>query len=264
MSFGRRIWIAVQEATLLALGPFVAAVFATLGYSSTSSQGIALLLFILFEAPAILLMFHVRSRHRDWKIRYEAEKYERRRAWTRTFPERARWRRAALRVAVWLPSLLAAFVLFFLPAASHVLHLGGIRLGPYKLTVPWNVLIVPGPSSSMFASVATFAGYGENPLGITHSFRDNRLSASMTFTVYYAPDKTATPEQRGTDPTREFKLGPSVLQCWEDDLYRRGRWISCHTSSSARVPEIEAWFTGDATRIPLFYKILGSTETALK
>ena len=225
------------------------------------SQGAALLVFVACQALGLVMLFRLRNRHRAWKIEYDAEKYERERARTRAFPERSRWKRSALRVAAWLPSLLAALVLFFLPPASHLVHLGGIHLGPYKVTVPWNILILSGASSPLFDSVETFAGNDNNPLGLTHSFRGNRFSAWMEFVVYYAPG-IASGAKNSADPTREFKLGLSLLRCWEGDGPAGFRRIFCRTSSPGHSPELDAWFLGTAARVPLFYQILSGTEIA--
>lgn len=219
----------------------------------TGSEGIAYIVFAGCQAMALVPLIRLRARHLEWKIQYDAAKYEWQRARKRAFPERFRWRSRAARIMVWFPSLLAAFVLFFLPLASHLLYIGGVHLGPYKLTVPWNALILPVP---FVQSVMVFTG--DDQLGVTPSFRGNRLSSGMTFSVY--PENAQLLEH---DPTREFKLGRGVLRCWEDDRPVRFRRISCRTSNPDHVPDLGAWFVGEAARVPLFYQILAGTQTAL-
>ena len=147
MRFLRRTWFAVQEVAFLFVGLLASLLVAGLGYAVIPRQGVAL---------ALTMLFRLRYRHKAWKIKYDAEKYDLERAWKRAFPERSRWTRSALRIGIWLPSLLAAFVLFFLPPASHIFQLGGVHLGPFKVPVPWNILILSGPSSPLFDMVMTF------------------------------------------------------------------------------------------------------------
>ena len=262
MRFLRRIWFAVQEVAFLFVGLLASLLVAGLGYAVMPGQGVALLVFVACVALALTMLFRLRYRHKAWKIKYDAEKYERERAWRRAFPERSRWTRSALRIGIWLPSLLAAFVLFFLPPASHIVQLGGVHLGPYKVPVPWNILILSGPSSPLFDMVMTFTANDNNPFGLTHSFRGNRFSASMEFVVYYAPDIASGYSNPG-DPTREFKLGLSVLRCWEGDGPAGFRRISCRTAGPDHSPELNAWFLGRAASVPLFYQILSGIETTL-
>ena len=178
----------------------------------------------------------------------------------RAFPRRFRWTRLARQVAVWLPSALAAFVLFFLPLASHLVQPGRIHFGRYSMKVPWNVLILPGPSSNLFRGVMAFAGDDNNPLGITHSFRGNRFTASMYFVVDFISSASETIPR---EPTHEFKLGLGVLRCWEGEMPAGFRDIFYTTSSPVHDPAFHAWFFGKQARVPLFYQILSTTEIAL-
>jgi hypothetical protein len=128
------------------------------------------------------------------------------------------------------------------------------------MKVPWNVLILPGPSSNLFRGAMAFAGDDNNPLGITHSFRGNHFAASMYFAVYFVPSASETISR---EPTHEFKLGLGVLQCWEREMPSGFREIFCRTASSVNDPELRAWFLGRQADVPFFYQILSITEIAL-
>lgn len=259
MSFLRRVWLTVKEIGSLLLGCLASIFVAAWVAAVIPNPDGALLAFLACLVLAITLLSRHRSKHAKWKIQYDAEKYERERAWKRSHPIGARWKRLAVRTGVCLPSVFAAFVLFFFPQASHLLHLGGVDLGPYRIWIPWDILIASGHSDQQFASVTTLAE-SDAPRGFAQLFHGSRFSASMTFGVRFAPYRFREDRERG-GAKREFKLGMNVLRCWENVTSADFRSITCWTSGPYRGAGLSAGFRGEATHVPTFYRILRGIET---
>lgn len=85
--------------------------------------------------------FALRKKHRAWKIEYDAEGWRASRAERELHPTRARYKRIARRILIWVPSVIAALVLFFFPALSHLLHPHAQYLTHYRVAVPWSFTI---------------------------------------------------------------------------------------------------------------------------
>ena len=84
----------------------------------------------------------------------------------------------------------------------------------------------------------------------------------MEFVVLPESDRDSGERNPGS-PAREFKLGRSVLRCWEHDSRHGFRSITCRTFGPDRSAVLDVYFSGEISRVPLFYQILNGIETTL-
>jgi hypothetical protein len=167
----------------------------------------------------------IRRRTRRWKIEYDAVGWELTRAQRKLHPGRARFERLAIRILIWVPSLLAFVVLFFFQVASHLICPGAQTLGPYRLKIPWTLAILPVPELPTHSFVLTFAIVGTHGgFGVTPFWRGQILSSEMGFGSRRADSGSSGPqaryeEERRAEATRvlrkEFQLSGVTLMCWQ-------------------------------------------------
>lgn len=224
---------------------------------------------------AILLLF--RRKTRRWEIENEAASWVADRSYRRLHPRQARYLRFLHRCLLWLPSICAAFVFFFLPVASHVAYLGGHLVTHYRLPTPLNWMIIKGHGEYSFAWVfysnEGAAKYGFTPIWFNHSFPS---SATFGTTGPASPYKWWRPghEIETGHAThvakKEFKIGAVDMKCWEyRDIYHYGLgdWSSppvpgvfwevlCSTEPNGKDFNLHASFFGHKEEIPDFYKVL--------
>lgn len=102
-------------------------------------------LFILSFSLVCVALVWFRGKTEKWTTAADAKAFLTHRSWRRLHPRRAKYLRTARRWLIWLPSLLAAFVLLFLPVASHVFYFGGQFVPHYRVSIPLNWLVVRTP-----------------------------------------------------------------------------------------------------------------------
>jgi hypothetical protein len=141
-----------SEALLLLLGvvlSFAVAVYFDSGW--TFCVGLLL---------TVVEFFRFRRRTRLWKIKYDAEGFEIGQAERRLHPSRARFRRIVGRTLLWVPSAIAAFVLFFFPVATHAFHPLSQYLTHYRIPIRWTFTVVPAPGIEWAARYSTIETMG--------------------------------------------------------------------------------------------------------
>jgi hypothetical protein len=232
----------------------------------------------LFLTVAGVLVF--RRKTRPWKIKYEAESWELSRAERRLHPARVRYKRIAQRALLWVPSLLAAVVLFFLPVATHVVHPCSHYLRHYRVPIPWNFAVFssPGPPAAYSYVLAFASSSGKGRFGMTRSWDSEQVPSVMLFGSIQPDADTFEFNHRSTmsrragaaqELQRGFRLGNIAFTCWQyvhHDRYgvRSGPsgakplwWnIDCETPVDVRQHNLYAWFEGREEDIPAFYKII--------
>jgi hypothetical protein len=227
----------------------------------------------LFPAGLFLTMVAfsaVRRKTRPWKIRYDAAGWQLDQIERRLHPVRARSKRIAVRIFVWIPSLIAAGVLFFFPAASHLVRPSPQALGPYRLSIPWTLAIVPMPKVSNGSFVTAFALTGSNgDSAVTPFWEATIFSSEMDFGS--APAGPVMPawmakyeEQEHTRASwllrKEFQLSGVALTCWQYMPSAQSLWqVNCETPVGVQGQHFHASFQGTSADLPAFYKAVERT-----
>lgn len=200
----KRLLVFVVEVGSLLLGLILSAVCAVVvermfGFEpGTHELGRAVSLAILFAGLVLTVVafWAIRRRTRPWKTEYDAVGWELTQAERKLHPSRARLRRLAMRILVWAPSLLAFVVLFFFPAASHVIRPGTQTVGPYRLYIPWTIAIVPVPEVPADSFILAFALVGsDGGFGVTPVWRGEVFSSEMGFGSLKADPKVQAGRQ---------------------------------------------------------------------
>jgi hypothetical protein len=219
----------------------------------------------------------LRRKTRSWKIEYDAIGWALTREERKLHPTHARYKRIAVRIMVWVPSMIAALVLFFLPVATHLLHPNSQYLTHYRVPIPWSTSVFApyGPQYSYVLAISSSVGKGR--FGVTPFLDSRQLTSEMHFGSM-SPDagtfelnlKYARSRREGGDRQlrRDFRLGDIDFTCWQyvhPHRYPRvgpsatePLWwnIECGTPVDARQRNLYAWFFGREEDIPTFYRII--------
>jgi hypothetical protein len=217
---------------------------------------------------AIVGFIAVRGKTRKWKIEYDAVGWTLAQAEGKLHPTLARRKRIARRVLIWMPSLIAAGVLFFYPEAFHLVHPGSQKLGPYRVSIPWTLAIMPVPGVPADSVVTALALLGsDGNLYWTPFWRRELFSSEMSFEsrksdaddLAYRLQYAKRMHAEGTQVLRkEFRLSDVGLTCWQYSLPdRRPLWrVDCETPVGVHGQHFLAWFRGSQRDIPAFYRII--------
>jgi hypothetical protein len=282
----KRLLLFACELGVLGFGFLFSSILAagvTIGVNPSQSTLAAIVFFAGYAVGLILSGFGfagLRRVTRAWEIESDAADWERSRAERKLHPARARCKRMAVRIGVWVPSAIAAGVLFFLPVATHAVHPGSHYLRHYRVPIPWNTFVLSSSSrpfgygyAAAFASSGGMARFGVRP------FWDSEpLSSEMVFQSFEPEDRLpdishwyAAPRGAGAvqEVRREFQLGGVGLTCWQHvDRRYYGAWvrpfgteppqwyIRCGTPVGARERNLYAWFAGRKEDMPVFYKVI--------
>lgn len=219
----------------------------------------------------------------QWTVIADAKAWLAQRTWRKLHARQAKYLQFLQRWALWLPSLCAVFVLFFLPAASHVFYAGRQLVRHYRVDTPLNWMII---KSSQDGFVSTFfsnrgaARYGFNPAwlfkrrepsGATFMWSDPQHSEG-----WWRPERELQ-SGRSTDVVvRQFQLGTITATCYEYrymyhyDFETRSYvlnqellWESlCSTQPNGVDYNLRAAYFGYGEDLPIFYKVLNSARPA--
>lgn len=249
------------------------------------SDGAGPLSFVFFFGPLILSavgFFMFRRRSRRWKIKYDAANYLTYRSRRRLNPWRAKRIRTTWHCLRWVPSICAAFALFFLPVASRIVYPANFLVTGFRFSAPLNWMMIETgddrPRSSNSAAIFSNEGaahYGLTPMWFTHS---QPSVASFSTKDSWVPDDWYRPnrEAREGHPTHiaknEFVIGTTTVKCFEywDTYEERGNWyfpgwrsdppnsleILCSAQPVGRTYVWRAAFYGQHEDITAFYRVL--------
>jgi len=238
------------------------------------------LVFILCLSLQCTALIWFRRKTAKWTAAADAETVLAHRCWRRLHPRRAKYVRSVRRSLVWLPSIFAAFVLFFLPVASHLFYLGRSIVPHYRVRVPLNWLVVESQGSGwLFFSEQGAARYGLTPIWF-----NRRMPSSVVFLIRNPEDgdgwnrteRELTSGHTTHVSVTEFRLGMITASCYE---YRHVYGNVPTSSSSILTPPV-LWeslcsthpnginynlrtaFLGHREDLPAFYKLLNSATTS--
>ena len=178
----KRILVFATEAGLLGLGFFLTIAAAVISGGVLGSTAAELALGAGFGL-AFLVFKWFRRKHRSWKIEYDATGYQLEQLERKLHPTRAKYKRILYRAVVCAPGALAAFVLFFLPLASHLLYPRSQYLRYYRVPIPWTATVFSFPGG-VAESDWIYAMVGGSPfgqIGGTTFWADNPRFSAMTF-----------------------------------------------------------------------------------
>ena len=120
---------------------------------------------------------------------------------------RAKCKRRIVLTLVWVPSAFATFVVFFVPAATHLIGRNSQNVGRYRVPLPWTSAVFPYGNDGSVPVIVAGSGvgrFGATPLGDYAQ----RLSW-MAFCQHSAHIPTGVPVGG-----REFRLGDTTVSCW--------------------------------------------------
>jgi hypothetical protein len=251
----KRVILFVAQGGVLVVGPVAALALGVLVDNIRGDLAALAFLVGLIATLAGFVLLVLRNTAR--RMEYDAADYPIEKANCRLHPRRERWKRAAKKIAMWAPSAIAAFVLFYFPQATHVLHPWATNLGPYSVPVPWRFVVLPVPYAQN--AIWVFATKGkQRRFGITWIWVAGPFSAEMDF-ASIEEEHSAWPH--AVPPgvaAREFDVGGVVLACRESVNPRRkaGRIVNCGTPSEARQWNLNATFFGAESDLAEFYGIM--------
>jgi hypothetical protein len=225
----------------------------------------------------------LRRRTRPWKLEYDAVGWALAQTERKLHPTRTRYKRVVSRILVWTPSGIAATVLLFFPATSHLIRPGSQHLSHYRVSIPWTLVVIPAPgvSSDNFVTAFTLIG-SSGKFGLTPFWKSEVFSSEMGFGSQLRGADASEFTNRMTELRhvgatqflrRDFRLGDVALTCSQylpphDWPFRRGNigstallQIDCETPVGLRGQHFYAWFRGRGSDIPAFYKIIAGVES---
>jgi len=240
-------------------------------YLTDDARTRALVFWFTFLACFVLvcaLVIWFRAKTQTWTLEADATAWLKCRARRKLHPRRTKYLRTVRYCLLCLPSLCAAFGLFFLPAASHVLYFDRQPIPHYRTTVPMNWLLVKPYSFDDYVW-AFFSDRGSSRYGFTPIWFGRSYPSSATFFVRdpQLADEWRRPEaERISGHTthaavRTFRLGMISATCFEYE-HRYGSnsaWESlCSTQPNGINYNLRAAFLGNRDDMDAFYQVLNS------
>ncbi len=213
-----------------------------------------------------------RRKTQAWKIEYDATNYPFEKAERKLYPRRAKLKRVFFRTAIWLPSAIAALVVFFFPIASHLACPNSHYLRHYRVPIPWTATVLPQYQRGSDLVEALVSRSGKGRFAVT-TFWDpeTALLSSMRFWERTDVD-SSTPDYAGLAVRdaatqvirRDFGMGDLVVSCRQyvprRNMFRMEvgtMWrVDCQTPATVRQPSFHASIYGREGDIPGFYKVI--------
>jgi hypothetical protein len=207
----------------------------------------------------VLLIYH-RHKTRDRWINAEAA------TWLHTRARRHGGEKTA-RLLLWLPSIFALWVFFFLPLATHVIiHPSSRYLPNFRIPIPWTWTALSACVGDNCWADAVISSKGRGRIGATPFWPTAQLSM-VNFGIirheYYNPSDWE-PRRVGQLTTITLKLQGMPLTCWQylaqGELYDRyliglpADGPAWHAMCVNRA--FYANFFGRAEDLPAFYDVL--------
>jgi hypothetical protein len=251
----------VSEIAVLVLGLALSMALAVPAALFASSDLVGLITFVLGLLLTVAGFGTLLRKHRAKKLAYDVAGWYLRQAEHQRYPRRSKYKRLLLRTLVWVPSLIASVVLFFLPIASHALYPSSHYLRYYRIPIPWTLTVVSFRAPGEYHLVAALAS-GRRRYGVTPFWERESLSAIMTFgSIGSASDWTSyevSREETTGSLLKEFRLGDVPLLCRQESWPSGQRLFTvlCQTPKDVRLYNFNASFKGHDGDLALFYEII--------
>jgi len=228
----------------------------------------AMLLVLFAGTSASMLVLFVRRQqfHRS-QLGVDAERFLAARRAAALHPLRTKFWKRLERIALWLPSSLAAFVLLFFPQVSHLAHPRVDRLIRNQVHIPLNCTVLFTWSTPIDGSVVETICGERNPWPFGwHSPRVRPMDlSSITFHSISAAQVAESarenwPWRRFTGPeeVRELHSQGITLSCRQFRMAAENgrRTITCATTSPPQDWNFAAEYFGPPGDIPHFYQVI--------
>jgi hypothetical protein len=261
----KRILLMLGEIAVVPLGFFLSVQVTDYLFHFIESE-ILLVVFFGGLALTVVCLVLLLRKTRAWKLAYEVESWYAEREQRRRHPSRAKWMRWMRRGMIWVPSGIAAFVVFFFPVATHVVFPTAGRLEHYRVPVPLKWTILPrmfGRPHSNVIALMTSEAFGQ--------FWFWRLMPEIGFASFESRTwddafavldaKTATGANVVIDAKRrDFMLGRTALTCWDFE-WNRGEYsqweVRCASGAGETARAFSASFYGRKEGVESFYQLVG-------
>jgi hypothetical protein len=260
MRLFKTLQIFLTELAMLVVGGLAAFVIGMLlaAISSLAGTGIAVAAFWIGLWSSAAALFVLNRKALRWRAAYEAEGYRLRKIERQAHPRRARIKGRVGRIAIWLPSAIACFVLFFFPIASHVLFSSSRCLPRYRVPLPWTVTVFSWSLSPGLEVAEAFIGRSR----IT-DFRnlESAFSSRIGFLVRTDGLEERHPawEVPSQAISRDVQAGDLHFVCWQYPTRGMGFWWArCDAVTDFKRPGLDASFFGRESDLGLFYRIVGN------
>lgn len=227
-----------------------------------------------------LIWFHRKTG--NWFIAADAAAWLAHRSRQQLHHGQSKYIHTALRSLLWLPSLLAAFVLVFFPVASHLVFSGTNAGSHYRMTAPLNWLILRGTDSSVF--MAFFSEKGLSHYGFTPVWFNHKMPSVAEFFVsspddapeWYRPKHERATRHFTHGAVRQFQLGTITATCFECQHTYQDQashhsifsppvlWESlCSTEKNGSDYNLRASFFGHREDLAAFYEALTTAKPTI-
>jgi hypothetical protein len=180
--------------------------------------------------------------------------------------QRGRTRSRTAKVLIWIPSLIAAFVLFFYPVASHLRHPGSQYLTHYRIPIPWTVAVHSFPEFLELVPHemvdAHVRNSGRGRYGAVLFWEKQPITSNLVFGN--AHFEFGSGPASGDVFIKVLHLADITLICREVQSSSLPGWmgVSCQTPGDLGEFNFYARFWGVGDDLPFFYSILsGVTRT---
>lgn len=253
----KRPLVFLSEIGVLVLGFVVSAAIAILAAVQLDPETtFAALVFYAGLLLTVVCFFLLRRKTRPWKIEHDAAAYQLEKAERDLHPVRFRYKRVLSRAAIWLPSALAALVVFFFPIASHLACPNSHYYRHYRVPIPWTATVISPGGMGLGGDMPVIAfvhSRSAGTFGIT-PFWYNR----SRFTSYFEFSRGW--RRRGISWDGDMALGCSQHELpsrpfLERELGVGPLWeVVCYAGPPTE--NLHARFIGQWSDIAIFYKVV--------
>jgi len=268
MSSLKRFGILCLDVLLFLCG--IALTLALAGHFFWYQQGLFVPLLFAGTCVSMLLLFLRRRSAQKSGIVMDAERFLAARRAAPSNPRRARYFRALRRCALWIPSALAAFVLFCYPQASHIAWLGADRLIFNQAHIPWSCTVFyVGDTPAYGRHVVTICGkktpwpFGRH--GIWNRATNLSIIVFRSMSAQAARERVESMSRKERyappEPEPEMRVLESrgiTLTCREipQNRFRISSSIRCDTTSPLKDRNLAIDCYGAPEDISFFYQVI--------
>jgi hypothetical protein len=268
----------------LAFSVLLAGVSATL---FRSRENVAIPMAFLLGLLLTIVGFVAMRRTRPWRLECDVARWALARAERKQHPTRARYRRIAVGISVWVPSMIAALVLFFFPVATHLLEPGSQYFRHFRVPVPWTFTVFPGrvPAAGHRRIDAIFSSTGRGRFGMTtipiapYYWHELQPISQVVFESSMNADTSEyfgmmEVRRRGATDVlnKELRLGDVAFTCWQyrpekphHQLFWPDLWlvwrVDCGTPEAVHQQRLYARFSGREEDLGAFYQLIESVRS---
>src|SRR6266481_4549679 len=175
----KRLLLFALETTVFVIGTVL-----TVAVAALVDPRFAIFAFVIGLVVTVASLIVIRRKTRRFKIQYDAANWMASRPFRQLHPIRAKYLHMLRRCLIWFPTACAAFVLFFFPVASHIVHPRSHFLRHYRVPIPWNFMVFsssPGPPEEYSVVNALASSTGKGRFGITPFWDREYMPSLMVF-----------------------------------------------------------------------------------